>query len=547
MRTTFPARMAALATAVTLLATGALTAVATSASAAAGCAVTFKVVNSWSGGYQADVAVRNVGDPLTSWTLTWTLASGQGVTQAWNATVTTSGTQATARNVAWNGNLGTNAGTSFGFIGSGPTTSPTTFAVNGTPCTGTVSPTASPSASPTVSPTVSPTAGPTPTDPGTPPARTAEHDGADCPVTLPASYTSNAKLPDPFTRIDGTRVATRADWRCRRAEIKELAEATIYGDKPAKPATVTGSVTSSQVTVNVAEGGRSASFTASVSLPSGTGPFPAVIVVGSLGADTATIRNTGVAVINYDPYKVGAEGTSRSAKSGAFYTLYGSGSRTGLLQAWGWGVSRIIDVVEASGGSILRTDSFGVTGCSRFGKGTIVAGAFDQRIDLVMPIESGTGGVPILRGVATESGAQGLNSGFTEQPWLGDAFSPYVSNPAGLPVDTHETLAMVAPRGLFVMENPGVDWLGTRSGSVSALAAREVYTALGATSSISYISSVSNTTHCATRTEWTAPLQANLRKFLLGQTNQTTGTFSVATSKQGNLADWRTWTTPSLG
>ena len=32
----------------------------------------------------------------------------------------------------------------------------------------------------------------------------------------------------------------------------------------------------------------------------------------------------------------------------------------------------------------------GVTGCSRFGKGAFVIGAFDQRIALTMPIESGS-------------------------------------------------------------------------------------------------------------------------------------------------------------
>ena len=42
--------------------------------------------------------------------------------------------------------------------------------------------------------------------------------------------------------------------------------------------------------------------------------------------------------------------------------------------AWAWGVSRIIDVIEQSDGSILRADATGVTGCSRFGKGAFVVG-----------------------------------------------------------------------------------------------------------------------------------------------------------------------------
>ena len=254
----------------------------------------------------------------------------------------------------------------------------------------------------------------------------AEDDGAACPVSLPGGLTSNSMLPDPFTRIDGTRVATTSDWTCRREEIVQLAEKYVYGAKPAKPASVSGTVTSSTITVNVSDNGKSASFSATVTLPSGTGPFPAVVVYGGTGVDTSTILSTGVAIINYNEYAVGAEGTPRNAKSGAFYSLYGSSSSTGLLMAWAWGVSRIIDVVSQSNGSILKATAMGVTGCSRFGKGAIVAGAFDQRIAPTMPVESGTAGVPILRGVNAEGG-QSLSSAYSEQPWFGDAFSAFTA------------------------------------------------------------------------------------------------------------------------
>ena len=67
-------------------------------------------------------------------------------------------------------------------------------------------------------------------------AAAVEDDGADCAVTVPGSWPAGAKLPDPFKRIDGTRIASTGDWRCRREEIKKLAERTVYGEKPAKPA-----------------------------------------------------------------------------------------------------------------------------------------------------------------------------------------------------------------------------------------------------------------------------------------------------------------------
>ncbi|MFG1868059.1 glucuronyl esterase domain-containing protein [Micromonospora arborensis] len=378
-------------------------------------------------------------------------------------------------------------------------------------------------------------------------AAAVEDEGADCAVSgLPdvGALPTNAKLPDPFKKLNGATITTKSDWRCRRAEIKELAEKFVFGEKPAKPATVTGTVSTTNITVNVSHNGRSSSFSARVELPSGTGPFPAVVVVGGFGADTATIKAAGAAVISYDPLAVGREGTPRNNKQGAFYTIYGSSSSTGLLAAWGWGVSRIIDVIEQSGNTILKPDAMGVTGCSRYGKGAFAIGVFDQRIALTMPIESGSAGVPIFRGIPGE-GAQSLSSAYGEQPWLGDAFGSFTGSPNRLPVDTHEMVAMVAPRGLFIMDNPHIANLGPRSASVAALGGAEVYRALGAGDNITYWSDVQDGSHCANRPEWRTPLQNNIRKFLL-KTGNEPGVIRMHSKALGRLADWRDWQTPVL-
>ncbi|MFC0529856.1 cellulase family glycosylhydrolase [Phytohabitans kaempferiae] len=151
--------------------------VAVSAQAAAGCRVAYTVSAQWPGGFTANVNVTNLGDPLNGWSLVWTFPSGQRVTQAWNATVTSSGSQVTAVNASYNPAVGTNATVSFGFNGSwtGGNTNPTSFALNGVACTGSVggttSPTVSPSVSPSASPTVSPSVSPPP--PGNPMATVA--------------------------------------------------------------------------------------------------------------------------------------------------------------------------------------------------------------------------------------------------------------------------------------------------------------------------------------------------------------------------------------
>jgi hypothetical protein len=382
-----------------------------------------------------------------------------------------------------------------------------------------------------------------------------EDEGADCAIgTLPAASTAITKLPDPFTKIDGTKVMTKADWRCRREEIKKLEEKYVYGPKPAPPQSVTGTVSSTSISVMVMDGGKSASFTATVSIPSGaTMPVPAIITYGSLsGIDSSWVSGEGVALINFNPTSVGAEGNGHGTnQKGAFYTLYSGGSATGLLTAWGWGVSRIIDVIERSGSTIIKPDAIGVTGCSRYGKGAFIAGVLDQRVALTMPVESGTAGVPIWRGIAKaekgENGnpSQSLSSAYSEQPWFGDPFMPFLNDPTKNPIDTHELVAMIAPRGAFIMDNPHIGELSPKYGHVAALAGAEVYKALGAADAISYVSDVASGTHCSTRPEWQTPFKNAVERFLK-KTGTAAGVIKANSGQSGNLADWRDWTTPTL-
>jgi len=115
-------------------ATAVTTAVA--ANAAAGCSVTYAVSSQWQGGFGASVNIKNLGDPLTSWRLTWSFSAGQTITQLWNGTPSQSGSQVTVTNVSYNGNIPTGGSQSFGFNGSwnGSNPAPTSFALNGVTC-----------------------------------------------------------------------------------------------------------------------------------------------------------------------------------------------------------------------------------------------------------------------------------------------------------------------------------------------------------------------------------------------------------------------------
>jgi hypothetical protein len=104
---------------------------------------------------------------------------------------------------------------------------------------------------------------------------------------------------------------------------------------------------------------------------------------------------------------------------------------------------------------------------------------------------------------------------------------------------------MVAPRGLFIMDNPHIANLGPRSAHVAALAGAEVYRALGAGANISYISNVQSGTHCSSRPEWLTPLRNNLN-WHLKKTGTPAGTISAHANATGQLSSWRAWTTPTL-
>ncbi|MFI1504317.1 cellulose binding domain-containing protein [Streptomyces sp. NPDC020597] len=101
------------------------------------CAVTYTITNQWSGGFQADVKLTNTGTSAWSgWSLGWTFADGQSVSQIWNAEHTQSGPAVTARNIGWNGNVAAGSSVAFGFTGSwsGTNTRPTAFRLGDRSC-----------------------------------------------------------------------------------------------------------------------------------------------------------------------------------------------------------------------------------------------------------------------------------------------------------------------------------------------------------------------------------------------------------------------------
>ncbi len=109
------------------------------AASSGGYAVNYTVNNDWGAGATCTVTVKNnSAAALSSWSLVWTFAGNQQITQIWSASQTTSGETVTAVNLSYNGAIGANGGTqSFGFnlSYSGSNAKPAAFTLNGTACT----------------------------------------------------------------------------------------------------------------------------------------------------------------------------------------------------------------------------------------------------------------------------------------------------------------------------------------------------------------------------------------------------------------------------
>jgi len=103
------------------------------------CSVHYAVTNQWQTGFGAMITITNTGTTaINGWSLTFTFANGQTITQLWNGAFTQSGGNVTITNLSYNGSIpaGTALGNAPGFNAawSGTNTAPTSFKLNGVTC-----------------------------------------------------------------------------------------------------------------------------------------------------------------------------------------------------------------------------------------------------------------------------------------------------------------------------------------------------------------------------------------------------------------------------
>jgi len=159
----------------------------------------------------------------------------------------------------------------------------------------------------------------------------------------------------------------------------------------------------------------------------------------------------------------------------------------GALRAWAWGAARALDYLEANE-PMVDIRHVGIEGVSRYGKAALVTLAFEPRFAMGLIGSSGEGGAKLNRrnfGEAVES----LTGG--EYYWMAGNFMKYGAaeavfgskNAGDLPVDSHELIALCAPRLVFVSygipEQGDARWLDQQGSYMAAVAASPVFRLLG--------------------------------------------------------------------
>jgi hypothetical protein len=161
----------------------------------------------------------------------------------------------------------------------------------------------------------------------------------------------------------------------------------------------------------------------------------------------------------------------------------------GTLRAWSWGAARGLDYLESD--SLVDAKKVGIEGVSRYGKAALVTLAFEERFAFGLIGSSGKGGATLHRRNFGES-VENLTGG-GEYHWMAGNYLKYSADEGKfgkmdasfLPVDSHELIALCAPRKVFISygipEKGDANWLDQRGSYMAALAAQPVFRLLGAT------------------------------------------------------------------
>lgn len=312
------------------------------------------------------------------------------------------------------------------------------------------------------------------------------------------------RLPDPLVCADGTRVSTHEEWsRKRRPETLELFRRYVYGRSPDKPAevrfevtatdpnAVEGRATLKRVKITSLDAGKSFSFPVALLVPKGkSSPVPAFLLINNRGEESADpsrreksgfwpveeILARGYAAAVFRTQDVDPDTKDEAARTKGVRGVWPEGrGRPGedawaTIGAWAWGASRVMDYLQTD--RTIDGSRVAVVGHSRGGKTALWAGAQDERFALVVSNDSGCAGAALSRRRFGET-VEAINRGFPY--WFCENFNKFNGHEEDLPVDQHQLLALIAPRGLYVASADADFWADQRGEFLSLAHAAPVY------------------------------------------------------------------------
>ena len=332
------------------------------------------------------------------------------------------------------------------------------------------------------------------------------------------------ELPDPLVFLDGTPVKTKADWTDRRRpELIRLFQEYVYGYLPPPPGIVAkilkkdervlgGKATLKEIEisfVNLADKPNAPKIHLALFLPNANaGPKPVFLAINSNGNQTVVsdeaVRISQTATGNPNETARGSQHNfwcveqtldrgyafatfcqndidpdKNDFKDGIhpFYPEFMKSPKThwGTIGAWAWTFHRCVDYLVTDGD--IHAKRIAVIGHSRRGKTALLAGAFDERIALVVPHQSGTGGMSLSRNREQETVGR-ITTTFPH--WFNENFRAFADHEKQLPIDQHLLAALVAPRALLDTEGSQDAWANFPTSLKSIQAADKTWKFLGA-------------------------------------------------------------------
>jgi hypothetical protein len=346
-------------------------------------------------------------------------------------------------------------------------------------------------------------------------------------------------IPELLTMKDGQKVGTAEDWwKVRRPEIVEDFEREVFGRVPKDAPRVTWSL-ANRVEDGVVGGvgvvgkqlvGRvdNSAFPAMtveiqmtlVTPAKAGGPVPVLMMFGGFGPPGSALpRRAGATAparrgpVGPGTAPAGPSSTQQLIAAGWGYAIVspssiqadnGAGLTKGIiglvnkgrprkpddwgsLRAWAWGAARGLDYLESD--PAVDAKKVGIEGVSRYGKAALVTMAFEPRFAVALVGSSGAGGAKLHRrnfGEAVENLTGAGQYHWTAGNYLkyGAAESSFGAKTAkDLPVDSHQLIALCAPRATFISygipEKGDALWLDQRGSYMAAVAAGPVFRLLG--------------------------------------------------------------------